>query len=166
MPNQEPQADRVDPAELELSLLALFVGWSLAEEVQERLAAEGFGDVKFADGFIFQRVLAASVTVSDLAEALGVTQQAASKAVADLEARGYVRRATDPGDRRARRVTMTRRGHDVVAAARRHRAAVERELEGRFGRERVAATRELLAEMLASLGTDPAVRGRRLRPPR
>jgi len=166
MTDSDPALEPIDPAELELSLLALFVGWSLAEEVQERLAADGFGDAKFADGFIFQRLLAASATVSDLAEALGVTQQAASKTVADLEARGYVRRAPDPGDRRVRRVTMTRRGNEVVAAARRHRAAVERELEERFGSERVAATRELLAEMLASRGTDLAVRGRRMRPPR
>ncbi|HEY8465985.1 MAG TPA: MarR family transcriptional regulator [Solirubrobacterales bacterium] len=166
MLTESPRGERVDPAELELSLLSLFVGWSLAEEIQGRLASEGFGDVRFADGFIFQRLLAAGSTVGDLAEALGVTQQAASKAVADLEARGYVRREVDPGDRRARRVTLTQRGRDVVGAARRHRAAVERELEERFGSARVAAARELLAEVLAWRDTDFAVRGRRVRPPR
>jgi hypothetical protein len=52
-------------------------------------------------------------TIGSLAERLGVSQQAASKAVADLERRGCVRREADPADGRARRVALTARGDAV-----------------------------------------------------
>ena len=42
------------------------------------------------------------MTIGALAERLEVTQQAASKSVADLERRGYVERTPDPDDARAR----------------------------------------------------------------
>jgi hypothetical protein len=72
-----------DPAEADLSLASLFAGWALADEIQRRLAAGGHADLRFADGFVFQHLVGGPVTVSALAERLGVTQQAASKSVAD-----------------------------------------------------------------------------------
>src|SRR5688572_8092368 len=79
-----------DPADSDLSLASLFAGWALADELQRRLAADGFDDARFADGVVFQHVIAAAVTIGVLAERLGVSQQAASKSVADLERRGYL----------------------------------------------------------------------------
>ena len=70
-----------------------------------------------------------------------MTQQAASKAVVDLERRGYVRREADPDDGRARRVALTERGEAAIDAGRRHRAAVEAELAERLGPRRVEAAR-------------------------
>jgi len=95
-----------------------------ATAVKARLAADGFDDLRFGDGVVFQHLVEGRVTVTVLAERLGVTQQAASKAVADLERRGYVRRVADPADARARLVELTARGRGAVSGARRHRAAV------------------------------------------
>jgi len=150
----------------DLSLAALFAGWALADLVQERLAARGFADLRFADGVLFQHLVGGPRPIGDLAQRLGVTQQAASKAVTDLERRGYVERLTDPGDRRARRAALTARGEQAIDAARRERAALEAELEAAHGAGRVAAARELLADVLAATGREEAVRGRRVRPPR
>jgi DNA-binding MarR family transcriptional regulator len=150
--------------QLDLSLATLFAGWALADEQQRRLAAEGFGDVRFNDGFVFQHLVGGPVGAAALAERMGVTQQAASKAIADLERRGYVQRA-DAGDRRARPVELSARGHAVVEAGRRHRAAIERELAERHGAERVEAARALLLEVLDATGAATAVRGRRVRGP-
>ena len=50
------------------------------------------------------------LTVTDLAERLQVTQQAASKAVADLRKRGWLRQQVDPQDARARRIGLTETG--------------------------------------------------------
>ena len=82
-----------DPAEADLSLAALFTGWALADEVQRRLVVDGFADTRFADGVVFQHLVAGPVTISALADRLGVTQQAASKTVADLWIRRYVSRS-------------------------------------------------------------------------
>ena len=158
--------DAFDPADADLSLASLFAGWALADELQRRLAVGGFDDLRFADGLVFQHLVGGPVTVSALAGRLGVSQQAVSKSVADLERRGYVRRARDPGDARARLVALTPRGEQAIEAARAHRAALAAELTERHGPRRVEGARRLLLDVVRDLGADTAVRGRRVRPPR
>ena len=133
---------------------------------ERRLASDGLADLRFADGFVFQHLVGGAVTIGALAERLEVTQQAASKAVADLERRGYVARTLDPADARARLVALTPRGEAAVEGARRHRAAHAAELAERLGPRRVEAANRLLNDVVAELGADAAVRGRRVRPPR
>ena len=130
-----------DLAAADLPLAALFAGWAMADEIQRRLAAAGFDDVRFNDGVVNQHLVGGPLTLGALAERLGVTQQAASKSVADLERRGYVERTPDPDDARARLVGLTERGRAVIAAAREQRAALGRELEERLGERRVEAAR-------------------------
>jgi DNA-binding MarR family transcriptional regulator len=138
----------------------------MADEIQRRLAADGYADLRFADGFLFQHLVGGPVTIGVLAERQGVSQQAVSKAVADLERRGYVERTQDPDDARARHVGLTARGLGAIAAARDKRAALAGELADRFGPDRVAVARGLLLDVVAELGGEPAVRGRRVRAPR
>jgi DNA-binding MarR family transcriptional regulator len=161
----EGDAAAFDPSRADLSLAALFAGWALADEVQRRIAADGLADLRFADGVVFQHLVPGPRTIGALAERLGVSQQAASKAVADLERRGYVRRAADPGDGRARLVALTARGDQAIEAGRRHRAAVDAELAAKLGAERVEAARRTLVDALEVFGGSAAVRGRRVRPP-
>jgi DNA-binding MarR family transcriptional regulator len=161
-----PPSGSLDLTNADLSLASLFAGWAMADAIQARLAADGFDDLRFADGVVFQHLVERQVTVSALADRLGVTQQAASKAVADLERRSYVHREPDPTDARARLVTLTPRGREAVEGGRRHRAAVAGELEQRLGARRVEAARRLLIDAVRELGGEPAVRGRRVRPPR
>jgi DNA-binding MarR family transcriptional regulator len=155
-----------DPSEADLSLASLFAGWALADELQRRLAADGLGDVRFADGLLFQHLVAGPQTIGTLAGRLEVTQQAVSKSVADLERRGYVTRTPDPDDARARRVALTDRGDAAIAGGRRHRAAIDAELAERLGPRRVEGARRVLIDVVRDLGADAAVRGRRVRPPR
>ncbi|MFC0624299.1 MarR family winged helix-turn-helix transcriptional regulator [Kribbella deserti] len=155
-----------DPAAADLSLVSLFAGWGLADEVQRRLDAEGFADSRFADGVVFQHLVDGPLAIGVLAERLGVSQQAASKSVADLQRRGYLAREADPADARARLVALTDRGHAIIAAAREHRAAIDAELVVALGADRVASTRAALADIVNHLGATPALRTRRARPPR
>ena len=102
--------------------------------------------------------------IGELAARLGVSQQAASKSVADLERRGYVRREADPADGRARHAALTARGEAAIAAGRRHRAAVAAELAS-AGRGARGGRARTLVDVLEALGGGAAVRGRRVRPP-
>ena len=122
----------------DLSLASLFAGWVLADALQARLAADGFDDLRFADGVVFQHLVPGPLTIGALAERLGVSQQAASKSVADLERRGYVRRSYDPADARARLVELTDRGVGAIEGGRRHRAALAGELSSQLGSRRRA----------------------------
>ncbi|WIY01679.1 MarR family transcriptional regulator [Amycolatopsis mongoliensis] len=154
------------PDGLDLSLTALFAGWAMTDEVQRRLTAQGFGNLRFNDGVVIQHVLAAPLSITALAERMGVTQQAASKAVADLERRGLLRRAPDPGDARTKLLHLTEHAHRAVEATRALRAGLQDELEAEFGAARVEDVRALLAAVIGRFGGDEAIRARRVRPPR
>ena len=151
--------------DLDLSLAALLAGLAMAEAVEQRVAAAGFDDVRFSHGFVFQHLLREPMTVGALARAMGVTQQRASKATAELEELGYVRREVDPADARVRRLVLTVRGQGAVAAARLARAEVVAELRDRLGARRVAAAERLLRDVLAAMGAEEMVRARRVRLP-
>ena len=152
--------------DLDLSLAAMLAGLAMAEEVERRLAAAGFDDVRFSHGFVFQHLLREPLTVGALARAMGVTQQRASKAASELEALGYVRREVDRNDARVRRLVLADRGREAVAAAREARAAVTAELRERLGARRVGAAERVLREVVTELGAEDAVRARRVRLPR
>ncbi|MFF4652282.1 MarR family winged helix-turn-helix transcriptional regulator [Streptomyces sp. NPDC001380] len=164
-----PDAPR--PADLDTGTLSLLAGFAAADLVQAALAREGFGDLRFSHGYVFQQLVAADPTVGDptvgdLAAALGMTQQGASKAVAELEGLGYTERVPDPRDARVRRVRLTPRGRAAVEAARRARADLEDRLARRWGAGRLAEVRELLAGLLEETGGADAVRRRQVLPPR
>lgn len=156
----------VDPLTLDTGTLALFAGFAASGHIQEQLAARGHGALRFSHGYVFQHLVDAEPTVGELAAELEMTQQGASKAVAELERLGYTERTPDPRDARVRRVRLTNRGREAVAAARQARAELDRRLGERFGAERLAEHRALLAELLQELGGTAAVRGRRIVPPR
>jgi len=153
------------PADLELSLVALFAGWAMADEIQRRLVANGHGDLRFNDGVVIQHVVAGPLSITALAERMGVTQQAASKAVADLERRGLLARRPSPDDARAKLLHLTDHGTAAVAGSRVHRSALEAELVDELGAERVGVAREVLAAVLARFDAADAIRNRRVRPP-
>jgi DNA-binding MarR family transcriptional regulator len=164
--NTAADAPRVDPASLDLGYLALFVGHAVNEAVLASLAARGHGDLRTSHGFVFQHLVAGARTIGELAERLAVSQQAASKAVAELERLGYVERTADAGDARVRRIALSARGRAAIGAGRKARAALERRLEARCGAAAVAAARRTLAAALTELGGAEAVRGRRVIAPR
>jgi len=151
--------------ELDLSLAALFAGYALNDEVARRLAARGFAGLRFSHGFLVQRLIDDEQSIAALAAALGITQQAVSKTVAELERRGYVRRRPAPHDARVRLVALTERGRAAVEAARAERAAVVAELRERLGPRRVDAATRVLREVIELHGGGAAVRARRVRPP-
>ena len=101
----------------------------------ERLKAE-HPHVRYAHGFLIQQLVEGPRPVGEIAENLGVTSQAVSKSVRELEALGYVDRWSDPADGRVRRVALTDKGRAVLeasrASARRQRGA------GRGARRRSA----------------------------
>ncbi|SEF32153.1 Winged helix DNA-binding domain-containing protein [Amycolatopsis pretoriensis] len=154
------------PSRLDLSLVALFAGWAMTDEVQRRLADRGLGDLRFNDGVVIQHVLAAPLSITALAERMGVTQQAASKAVKDLENRGLLQRITDPADARTKLLHLTEHARQAVEVTRDLRRDLETELETEFGAGRVEDARALLAAVIGRFGGDDAIRARRVRPPR
>ena len=148
-----------DPKVLERDpVLLLLVASRMATEwVVTRLADEGFEDTKERDGYVFQRLQVGPASIGELASHLGMTQQGASKAVADLERRGYVERGPHEHDARVRIVQLSERGWAVIRAAREARAALGASFEELLGPTRAARFRRALADVADDLGAFDAM---------
>ncbi|MEU4249899.1 MarR family transcriptional regulator [Amycolatopsis sp. NPDC026612] len=113
---------------------------------------------------MIQHVLAAPLSITALAERMGVTQQASSKAVADLERRGLVRREPGPADARTKLLHLTGHAIAAVEATRALRAELQDELVAEYGAGRVDDAQALLASVIDRFGGGDAIRARRVRP--
>lgn len=150
----------MDLETIDLPTLTALAGGGVVRVILDRMAEEGYDGVKPSHGYVIQRLVDDEPTIGALAEALGMTQQGASKQVKDLEGLGYVERVPVPGDQRARQVRLTERGRGVLDAGRRGRRRVEEEVVAKVGPEDVAAARRALAALLEVVGLDERVRTR------
>ena len=136
-----------------LGLLCFYPHRAMESRLLAALAAAGFDDITIAQGRIVARIAPGGTRLTALAEQALVTKQTAGHLVDQLERAGYVRRAPDPTDARARLVQMAERGLEVVAVARRVEAEVEAEWTAHLGEEATAQLRAAL-ERLREV-TDP-----------
>ena len=148
----------------DLVLWTQLLGAVFNAELLERLAVE-HPDVRYSHGFVFQQLVEGPRPVGEVAENLGVSSQAISKAARQLEALGYVERVPDADDARVRRLALTGRGHAAVQAGREIRAAINAELAQALGAECVQAAARALKTALEARGAMPAVLARRVPPP-
>ena len=165
MARKKTEASAVRLEALDLGYLALFVGMRVNELALEELHAAGFTGLRHAHGYVFQHLLSGDKSISELATLLEVTQQAASKTVAELEQLGFLEE-TASADARVRRVTLSARGLAAVEKSRSIRAGLQERFEHAHGTRAVGQARKLLAKVLDSLGGAEAVRARRVRLPR
>jgi DNA-binding MarR family transcriptional regulator len=129
-----------DAQSLAFSLLA--ASRALVDGVSAGVRARGFDDVRPAHGFAFSRLSAGGATITQLAEHLDVTRQAAAQFVDELAARGYVERRPHPLDARARLIVLTEKGWACTRAAEAAIADTLRPWEAVLGTKRLLALRD------------------------
>jgi DNA-binding MarR family transcriptional regulator len=152
--------EEIDPAALDITTLASIGGEAALGLVRRRIAEAGHPAVRDAHGYVFQRLIGNEPTIGELAESLGMTQQGASKHVAELERLGYVDRVPDPSDSRIRRVRLSEQGKAVIAIARSVRSEIDDQLRIAVGAEALGTARKVLAELLGVVGRGEHVRTR------
>lgn len=148
----------------DIGLLCLIVSNGFTAGVLDQLSQAGFGDSRFSHGFIVQGLLAGDTTVTQLAERLGVTVQAASKTVREMERLGYIDRHPDPADGRSSRLALSARGKANLAAARKARLTLTDSLRKSLGDERTRELTALLRLAAAEFGGLESMATRRVRP--
>ena len=116
-------------------------------ELHDRLADEGFPEIRPGHGRVFRFVEPDGSRLTDIAERAGLTKQAMGELVSDLEQLGHVERYSCPQDGRAKIITLTDRGRAAVEAAERIFADIESRWAERVGEERMASLRATLAEL-------------------
>lgn len=135
--------------------LLLFIPYRFMESaVMDALRARGH-ELPLNQARVFQRIAVGGSRLAELAQAAQLPKQTVGSIVDQLERAGYVRRVPDPDDARARRVTITARGKQLVDIS----LPVVREVEAAW-RAHLGTTRSRqLREALTALRevTDPYV---------
>lgn len=117
-------------------------------EFEERIAASDFADLSLAHAANVLRFLhggpqRASQFIGDC----GVSKQAVSQQIAQLEKRGYITSAPDPQDQRARILALTERGEAAQAEVQRIFVAIEKTWTKYLGAEDATALRRILEKL-------------------
>jgi DNA-binding MarR family transcriptional regulator len=146
----------------DLAILLAATGRALSDELGAAMRDAGL-EVRPAHGFVIRAVAAEQPTINRLAALLGVSKQAASRLVDEVQAAGFVERVTDPADRRSRRLRLTAQGAKVRARALETSERLERELVEAVGADAVAGCRATLMALLARTGDVEDVLARRAR---
>ncbi len=79
----------------------------LARQIHERDKAAGFTDQRQAHNAVFAPIPPEGITRAELARRAGMTKQAMSELVVDLEAKGYLTRRPDTQDKRTKIIELS-----------------------------------------------------------
>lgn len=138
--------------ELNLGLLLFIPYRAMETAVLQELERHGH-HLSIAQARVFQRIGPDGTRPSELAEATQLTKQTLGSILDQLEKAGYVARTADPGDGRARLVTITDRGQELVVLSLPVVEDMERAWAEHLGPERTRQLREVLVDLRAI--TDP-----------
>lgn len=159
------ESKRIDVKSLDLSYLALFLGQRVNEIVMQRLKRAGFRSVRESHGYVIQHLIDGDRSISDLARRMGVTQQAASKTVAEMIRLGMLE-ALPAVDRRAKAIRISTRGWESIRLSRRVRGQLDRRLEGILGAREHQLIKGGLIECLTNLGGVQRIQAHKVREPK
>lgn len=141
-------------AELALGRALTIAVRALVDEMHERLARDGFDDLRPAFGYVLNAAVEASLSASDVAALLGMTKQGAAKLLTEMEQAGYVVRTESSNDARARPVALTEHGRRALAAAARAQREIEREWARLCTPGDMAALRRVLDAVIEHASSD------------
>ena len=124
----------------------------LMAEIREVFAREDWGGLRQSHFRLLSLVPPEGITVTELAERLGMTKQAAGQFVTQLEGTGHLETQVDPADRRLRVVARTALGDRTDKAVTARIRRIERAWARRVGEDRYALFRDVLTEIALGPG--------------
>jgi DNA-binding MarR family transcriptional regulator len=136
------------PESPDLAILIVGAARVIADRLGEAVERAGVEDMRSPFGYVIRVLVDRDRTLTELADLLGVSKQAAIKVVDEMEARGFLARHSDPDDRRVKLLRLTDKGRTVRRAALAASHAIERELRRELGDPDVDALRTALESLL------------------
>lgn len=135
----------------------MFIGFRAAEDsILAALAGAGFADLTRAQARLLAGIDLEGTRLVVLADRARIPKQTALALVNGLEAAGYVERAPDPTDGRARLIRLTARGRGVLPVAMAEEKRIEADWRAVLGARRMRALRDALWDL--ALNVDPQLR--------
>jgi DNA-binding MarR family transcriptional regulator len=129
---------------------------ALTATMKAKVASCGFNDVTPAFASLLLQLDATGARATTLAQRAGITKQAVSQLIRELEARDYVEQVPDSTDTRAKIVRLTENGVALRAAC----AGVKHELQAiaiaKLGKSRVSRLLRDLEDFTAALAELPS----------
>ena len=114
----------------------------------------GHPDIRPSHSTVFANLGTGAVRVTELARNAQVTQQAMGKMLKELERMGYIERAVDGSDKRAREIRLTGRGVQLVQDTQQAIAEVQQHYQQKIGEESLAEIEHRLREAVGRLQLD------------
>lgn len=121
----------------------------LFRRISETFAAEDWEGLRQSHFRVLFSVPPEGITVTELADRVGMTKQGSGQFVTQLEHSGHLRTEADPADRRRRVVRRTAEGERVVRAVTRRNQRIEDEWADRVGERRYRTFRKVLEELVS-----------------
>ncbi len=149
-----PHTAPIAPGTIPLPGLLEIAAEALLAEFREELVEHGYADIRPTHGCVFRFIREDGMRLTDLASYGGITKQSAGELVDDLVELGYVERAPDPADRRAKLICLTERGREAQRVGFGLFGKLEQRWAEHFGGERFEQLRELLEQIAAEKAPD------------
>ena len=146
----------------DFAILMMGVARIVADNLGIAVRNAGIHDMRPPYGFVIRALGEGGSTLTELAQLLGVTKQAAIKVVDEMESRGFLERVSSPIDGRSKILKLTEKSLKVRNVALGASNAMEHELQERIGTDSVEAMRGVLLEFLTTnaVGETDALAGR------
>ena len=119
----------------------------LLREVSSTFAAENWDGLRQSHFRVITSVPTEGISVTDLAERVGMTKQGCGQFVTSLVGSGHLRVEPEPTDRRVRRVRRTTKGERTIAAVTQRVLRIEQDWADRVGERRYRAFRTVLEDL-------------------
>ena len=121
---------------------------AVREGIYSRVRQAGYSDLQPVHVLLFRYPTVADVRPTELAEQIGISKQAMNDLLRQMEAKGYLELRPDPSDGRARLITLTPRGSELMELVRSADQAVSEEWAEVVGQKRFNAFRQTLIELV------------------
>jgi DNA-binding MarR family transcriptional regulator len=126
-------------------------GRAVIAAMMTRVSARGFDGMTPAFAGLIPLLDADGARASTLAQRLGVSKQAMSQLLGELETRGYIEQVSDPTDTRAKIVRLTKRGVALRAACVEARNELQALAAETLGKINLARLQRDLMQLTAAL---------------
>lgn len=126
-----------------------FLSRDLSRGLMAKSAAKGHKGLKLNWDTVFLNLdFRDGSRIVDLAQANGLTKQAMSQIVAEIEKQGYIVKQEDPEDGRAKKIALTARGKQLIQDSMCAYDELEAEYQALIGAEKLAQLKAIAAELV------------------
>lgn len=126
-----------------------FLSRDLSRGLMDKSAAKGHKGLKLNWDTVFLNLdFRDGSRIVDLAQTNGLTKQAMSQIVAEIERQGYITKQEDPEDGRAKKIALTARGKQLIQDSMTAYDELEAEYEALIGAEVLAQFKKVAATLV------------------